>query len=357
VDDGLRVFAVEIKQIGYNVDKSLSMSAASFRTDFPLTVSADRQRRDRERLQFTAVTIPYVYDLPILFPYNDLFASNNTDGWLYSTLGPETIRPWDGGYMQYSPDGTSYQQLYQSATENVHAIVIQPLDPIDFNVVGQIDFDSRLQVRLNNSNNTLSSITLAELLNADKNMIIIGEPQKEEIVFFQNAVYDAPNNIWTLDTFIRGYRGTDDRIQERVAGERALFFDNSSFVFSQRVPPEVLGSNANGLTSTLVYHRALGFNGQEIDPARYVSSLYNARSMRPFAPSSVEATDVSGDLVISYQQRSRSQDVFPDDGSETFVDWETITQFRCFFYSDNTFNPSTGLLGQLDDDATDTLGS
>ena len=66
---------------------------------------------------------------------------------------------------------------------------------------------------------------------------------------------------------------------------------------------------------------------------------------------------MSGDLVISYQQRSRSGDVFPDDGAETFVDWETITRFRCFIYDSASFNPSSGLLATLDDDQQDGRGS
>jgi hypothetical protein len=142
----------------------------------------------------------------------------------------------------------------------------------------------------------LSSITNTQLLNGENAILLIKRNGEVEVINFQNATTNADGTI-TIDTLLRGRRGTDTMAFNHTGGEVFLYLSNftgDKFGLSLDF--------ADGLTRVYFRHVGAGQLFQEGDNDIVISE---ARSLKPYAPTNYGAVVNGSDIDITWTRRTR----------------------------------------------------
>ena len=209
----------------------------------------------------------------------------------YWAVSPfEETDPFSGGSLfESKDDGGTFEFLSTSPLKATMGYATTTLATVaDPNVT---DFASSVTIQLYAG--SLSTKTLNQVL-AGANRAIIGN----EIVGFAN-VTDNANGTWTLDTFIRGLRDTEDQVGTHATGDRFVLLNGPGLLFEDR--------SLTALNETRDY-RGVPAGGLVASYATQVNDLtLQLNTLRPFHPYNVQATiDGSNDWTFTWERRTRA---------------------------------------------------
>lgn len=160
------------------------------------------------------------------------------------------------------------------------------------------DRENTLSVRLNSG--SLSSSTETTILTDGETNALVVESSLDdswEIIQFVNATLEA-DGTYTLDTFLRGRRGSEDYMDGHIVGDR-VWIPTTTTTQSIEFADALLGTNLN--------HTGVAI-GDFITSGTISNKNVVGRRLRPWAPSVDEAyTDSNGDVQIRWRRRSRGE--------------------------------------------------
>lgn len=276
---------------------------ADFSIEFNSTRAADPTFTPADVAQISSSNIPsnnvivpvftklFVIDSPLIEDFHDVA---RTAVRFYTAVGSDTTNFLSADLYQ-SPDANTYA-AFDSATVDVTwgQVVGNPLG--EPRALWTLDEDNSITIRLSVDNGDVNSTTYEDMLNANANRAMIWNSNTGvgEIIQFQN-VTDNGDGTLTLDTLIRGRRGTDYAVSTHESGEFFILLTNQA-VLPQINPLAVIGSTQ--------YFKAVS-RGALIGSAQAVSNTMVARDLHPYAPSNVTRSDDGSDLTIRWNRRTR----------------------------------------------------
>lgn len=233
-------------------------------------------------------------DTPLL---RDVDESRNLG--FYVAVRPAAGGTWGGATLLSSPGGVTYsaqKSLDNQATMGSATTVLADKSVFVW------DNLNTLTVRLASSSLSLASSTEAEVL-LGANAALLGD----EIIQYVNAT-QVDAITWTLDTLLRGRRGTEWATGTHALGDRFIALEASTI---QRVD---MGLSDVGVTR---YWKAVTY-GDTLEETPAVGFNNRARGAMPYAPHCVRGSrDASNNLTLVWYRRTRI-------GGERF--WTTTEQ-------------------------------
>jgi len=195
-----------------------------------------------------------------------------------------------------------YESLDQGTTfnfaRNINGATVQgPIIDAELSTTalpGVIDYVSSITVGLGVG--TVTSITDAQLLDGVSNAAAIGKDGQWELIQFQNATLNA-DGTYTLDTFIRGRKGTEWAIElHDLLGEQFVLL-SSNLTWVPLTDPSQIGVER--------YYKAVTYN-KLIENAPILSLTPSGVTLKPYSPSHLKATDNGdGTFTTTWIRRNR----------------------------------------------------
>jgi hypothetical protein len=146
-----------------------------------------------------------------------------------------------------------------------------------------IDTVSSLNVT---TSGTLSSITDAQLLDGVSNAAAVGEDGSWELIQFKNATLEE-DGTYTLDTFVRGRKGTDWAISTQGQGKQFVLLNTNI---------RHIDMNSDQIGAEYYYKAVTA--GRILDTAPEITFTNTAVALKPYSPVHLQATD-NGDGTFS----------------------------------------------------------
>jgi hypothetical protein len=230
-------------------------------------------------------TYMIVLDIPLLVDSHD---GNGLTIPIYLSTRSIAASGWRGGVALKSYDLNSWTQLALFTSDTAYGTTTTTLG--DW-TTPTIDRTSTVQVQLAHGGLSLSSITEDQMLRGG-NAAMIGT----ELVSFQNAT-DQGGNVWELDTFIRGRKGTEWATGGHSTGERFVFLSVGSVRLHQAP-----------LTDLNIYRYYRGVSlGASLTSGHMVSLATTGVSLMPLSPSYIAGVRDSGasKLHVHWHRRTR----------------------------------------------------
>lgn len=223
-----------------------------------------------------AMDIPFVQDI-------DAVASG-FEGY-YWAVGSPTGGKWPGAQLYVSPDNQAWLGQAADTSGATYGVVVDPT-PAPRTLYAW-DYINTLNVRI--VEGTLASTTSLNVLNG-ANWFYLGG----EIMAFQNATLNADGS-YTLDTLLRGMRGTEGWTGTHVTGETFVLLDNS-------IQHQIVSSSQIGL---LQYIRGVTI-GQPVAASTSQQLQLQGNDLKPYAPAQLTGSiDGSSNILISWARRTR----------------------------------------------------
>lgn len=207
------------------------------------------------------------------------FMSGYTEGWAAGTLYKST----DG--TDYSVEGAVASPAAWGTTGNALADVSNPF---------RTDTVNTLTVYMVSGGGDLASITSTQLLNGLNAAALRNSNGEIEVIQFQN-VTDNGDGSYTLDTLLRGRRGTDVFTGGHEVGEDFILLDSND--------GEVFDLDTSEVGSAR-YFKGVG-NGALIEDEVAYTLSSNGRALQPYAPVHGAGNLSGSDIVISWTRRTR----------------------------------------------------
>lgn len=233
-------------------------------------------------LGIPAITSLFLLDLPLLQD-TDATSSGST-GFYWGMSSPNN--GWPGAVLFGSADNQTFAQLDFSNSElpygTVSAITPAPRATMSW------DFKTKIVVRM--SQGTLSSTSVLNVLNG-ANGFLLGN----EVMQFVNATLNG-DGTYTLDTFLRGRRGTEWACSEHGPGETFILLNG---VGLHRTTTQT------ALINALRYYKGVTI-GQAINSVFPQQFTQQGNDLKPYAVAQLQgATDGSGNMVMTWVRRTR----------------------------------------------------
>ena len=233
----------------------------------------------------------FVFDIPLLYDYHD---TNRTSTRYYTAVGSDTPL-FLSADLYVSPDNSTFLSFDTAVTDVTWGqIADEPLG--EPRSLWTTDTENTLRVILSVDNGDVNSTTREQILNDNANLALIWDQASGvgEIIQFQNVTDNGDGSI-TLDTLTRGRRGTDYATASHRPGEFFILLTESA-VLPQQAQLSVVGSTQ--------YFKAVSRGGL-VGGSPANSTTFQARDLKPYAPSRVERSDDGTDLTIRWVRRSR----------------------------------------------------
>lgn len=151
------------------------------------------------------------------------------------------------------------------------------------------DTTNSITVRMIAGGDALSGITDAELVNGG-NAALVGD----EIIQYRDVV-DNGDGTYTLSHLLRGRRGTDVFTGSHAPAERILILDAATLQAD---------SVDLGLLDQTLWWRSVT-DGRSLSSVAPEALPLTGRDLKPYAPVQASRADVAGDIVLSWQRRTR----------------------------------------------------
>lgn len=227
-------------------------------------------------------SVAYLLDTPLLRDADEGLG-------LYVAAGAIGAEPWPGAALYKSADAVDFSTpfTFVTAARNVgHGRTETVL--VDGNT-RTWDRASSVSVRL--FRGSLASVTERGVLDG-ANALLIGD----EVLQFANATPNADGSV-TLDTFLRGRRGTEWATPTHAIGERVVILSAATLA---RV--EVPDSDLN----TERFYKAVTVGGR-LSEASVKSLTLVGRALMPYAPVAVRGTrgTAPADWTVTWVRRTR----------------------------------------------------
>ena len=199
---------------------------------------------------------------------------------------------WTGGTIVRSNDNEQTWTPIQGFADSV--TICQALNSLGQDDGYVIDRINTLTVQPFSSEMTFVSISEAQLLTG-KHWCAYGADGRWELIRFANATLNADGS-YTLDTLIRGARGTEQHTGSHADYDLLVFLDDSN-----------LGTIGLSVEDVRVARKWRGITReQSIDAVASVDFIYNANNLKPLSPI-YPASNKNGanDINVFYKRRSR----------------------------------------------------
>ena len=199
---------------------------------------------------------------------------------------------WNGGVVMQSVDaGQIYASVQGFAGEVVMGIATNLLADHDCYV---IDYSNTLTVNLNSPDMALTSVTEAQMMTG-LNWCALGVDGRWEILRFANATLNA-DGTYTLDTLVRGCRGTEWAASQHTALD--------TFVFLSDADMARIGSEAQYVGVEHLYRGVT--SEQDIDEVSDTAFTYRGVNLKPLSPVNLTGgIDGSNNWDLAWIERSR----------------------------------------------------
>jgi hypothetical protein len=240
-----------------------------------------------QTVSLPGATVAHLLDIPILRDGDDaagfyVAADGASDGWA-------------GAVLYRSPDGgTTYDAfvaITNGATIGATASALPVASPHYW------DDASSVVVTLLGAGDTLESVTALQVLNG-ANAAVIGD----EVVQFRTATLVGPGQ-YQLSGFLRGRKGTEDKIAGHAAGDRFILL-TSATLFRPALEAGEVGIARSYKASSV---------GTLLADAPPFTFTHTARWAKPYAPAHLKGTrNTGGDLAMTWTRRTRLEAPWSD---------------------------------------------
>ncbi len=206
---------------------------------------------------------------------------------------------WKGAQLSKSADsGSTYEGVLSTTRSGTIGVSSNAL--ADFTGGNIFDHDSTLDIVLE-SGGELESYTQLQVYNGS-GVFMLGAPGRWEAIKYMNATLTAPNT-YTLDTFLRGRRGTGHAMALHEIGDQFIFADTRTW---QRPNAGVSQIGLTRLYKGVTFH-------QPIASVPAQSFTNSAVGLKPYAPVKLKGVrDGGNDLTISCKRCTRTGGAWRD---------------------------------------------
>lgn len=254
---------------------------------------------------FNPPPLPFLSPAGVVLLDIPMIRDSDDDPGFYAAFYPLVTGSFGGASLYRSTDsGGNWSRITGSSSAAVTGVVKIQLPAGGYTVPD----GNELLVQLDDSTNTLDSITREAMLNGSNgsNAAAIGGPGRWEIVQFQ-VVEDFGDGLVRLTTLLRGRRGTEHVIGTALEGDRFVLLTGPGIV---RVPLQL-----SDVGRTYLY-RAVGA-GLTVDSATDIEFAGEGVALKPFSPVFIRGVrdPVTGDWSITWIRRGRIGQTLPG-GSE-----------------------------------------
>ena len=278
------------------IGANFEMEVNSIRSGDPVYIPQVNPQISSSNIPSVPIPVPvfskmFVFDIPLLYDFHD---TNRTSSNYYVSVGSDTAL-FSSATLFQSVDNSAFTELDTALVDVTWGQVIgQPLGVP--RSLWTTDLDNTINVRLSVDNGDVNSTTRDHILNSEANRALIWNQSSGvgEIIQFQN-VTDNGDGTLTLDTLTRGRRGTDFAVSGHASGEFFIMLSDRAILTQQ---------NALGNIGATQYFKAVSRGGL-IGNSPSVSSSFEARDLKPYAPSRVVRSNSSSDITISWSRRTR----------------------------------------------------
>lgn len=235
--------------------------------------------------QYILAEVPstvWFMDTPLLRDQDDTGGSYSLN---YFVIGTARTDDWKGAFLYRSRDANAWEDRATALVPVVYGTVTQPLN--DPRSPWELDVDSVVRVYVEDGE--LESCTYEELMNGANACVIEGE-----VCGFMDASLGA-DGYYTLTNWIRGMRGTDYAVNGHTVGARITML-SSKTVHTDTV-------NIDQLNTSFMF-RAVTF-ATLLEDAETVGFTPDGKDLKPYSPVLLDATNSSGDVVITWVRRTR----------------------------------------------------
>jgi len=300
------VYTVRLTKVDCSADLGMAMQAsATDSTSYSATgATGDGGDINDQEVSVTQSSKLFVLNTPLLRDSDD---AARTSGVSYAAAAGYLADQdqWKGAtvFRNYDPSN------YQAVTRLVNPVTWGSCANELGDCVPQVtDVVNELTIYLVNEGDGLETITNLTMLTAlnGENAAAVGHPDRGwEIIQFQNATQNA-DGTWTIDTLLRGRRGTE----HLVGGHRAGDF----FVL---LTPDVVEGFGVPLADAdrVASYRAVS-SGQVPEDVEYIGVLNEYNDLKPYSPAALHATYSGTDIILTWARRTRVGGAWKDGGAE-----------------------------------------
>ncbi|PCI54170.1 MAG: hypothetical protein COB36_10790 [Alphaproteobacteria bacterium] len=235
-------------------------------------------------ISYAGPSIMHLLDIPLIRD------EDNKAGFAAALSGKSS--GWPGGNITRSLDSGQTWKSIQSFRSHVTAGVCRDSLPAHDGCV--IDRSSILTVDLYSSAMTISSITEDQMM-IGKNYFAYGVDGRWEIGRFVNATLNVDGS-YTLDTFIRGAKGSELYTDDHIDGDKFIFLADADAAF--------IAANVSDIGVDRLYRGVT--TGKNIDTATDTTFKYAGVNLKPLSPVQLSGSiDGSNNWDLTWLRRSR----------------------------------------------------
>lgn len=235
-------------------------------------------------ISFAGKSIMHLLDIPLIRDEDD------KAGFAGSLCGKSS--GWPGGTIIRSVDSGQTFQPIQGFVGGVTSGICSDSLPVHDGYV--IDRTNTLTVNLYNSSMSLSSITEEQMLTG-KHWAAYGVAGRWELIQFANATLNA-DDTYTLDTFIRGAKGTEQYADDHVNSDIFILLADADAAF--------IAANISDIGVERIYRGVT--TGKDIDTVADTAFTYAGVNLKPLSPVQLAGSiDGSDNWDLTWVRRSR----------------------------------------------------
>jgi hypothetical protein len=240
-----------------------------------------------QTIQGLAQTLLFLLDIPYL---RDIDADAAGNIGYYVGMDPWSNGSWRGGVLYNSSDEVNWNNIGASlnalAYGTATTVLAAPANPWTW------DYVNTLTVRM--TQGAPSSTSALNVLNG-RNVAILYPSL--EIIQFQNATLNG-DGTYTLDTLLRGRRGTEWACGTAGQGERVLFPLIQGGLLHEQTALSLLNATRS--------YRAITLGADQNSTGVVQTLALKGRDLMPYAPCQITGSrDGSNNLLIQWQRRTR----------------------------------------------------
>lgn len=285
---------VKLIDVSYNADHSIAVKAEAVSTQIGPTVELpDYVLFDEDGPRYFDELKPVIIDTPLIV-YTDQSTSPAFE--VYGSVIGAGRAPVGIGSLARSlnPSGP-FEVVGAIETPLLYGRIVQ--DMTEFNAAlpcvyeAEGTFSARI---IQGDTDAFVSVTFLEMM-AGANRLIVGSLGRWEIIAFRDVSYDPLTKLATFTGLVRGLRGTDINVSNHAAGDLVIFYSEASVAFTAPEP--------YGLTEDAFYAALNSANTYA--PEDNTGLQINGNARRPWAPANVRLEASGGDVLASWQRRTR----------------------------------------------------
>ncbi len=286
------------------VDQDLAIEFSGFQEELESVISTAaggvHQNFPQQVIPGPSFTRLFLLDIPLVIDVDDI---GRVSSRLRIAMNGYSAN-WPGGTLFNSSDAQTYVNTgLVNVTGVSYGTVSNKLPSTD--IPFQTDFDTQLRVVMNDG--VLSSVSQTDFLN-NVNIAVVGTPGADnwEIILFRDVTQDG-SDVFTLNTIMRGRRGTDGNVNKHTTGEFFIVLDLG-----------VITSYFLALSTldTEQFYKGKG-DGLLLEAADTVTLASQMNDLKPYSPVHITAVEDGGNNIdITWVRRTRVGGAEPEAGSD-----------------------------------------